>query len=131
MTLAFIIRNFVYIKFEVMKSKIHELRPNNFFGVSKKIVMAFAASMVFGYATAQLEPKTNQKQTSDTIAIPQPPKSDDNIANKGILHRNTLEAGSGKPDNIKRKLNDPPTPTQPNIPRVKVDTTTAKPRNKL
>ena len=89
--------------------------------------MVFAVMMVFGYATAQLEPKTSQRQTSDTINVPvNTSKSDDNIANKGILHRNTLEAGTGKPDNIKRKLNQAPTPTQPNIPRVKTDTVAPK-----
>jgi hypothetical protein len=94
--------------------------------IMKKILMAFAASMVFGNAAAQLEPKTSQGTTPDTIIAPATNKSPDEIANKGILHRNTLESGAGKPDNIKRKLNQPSTPQQPNIPRVKTDTTTPK-----
>jgi alkyl sulfatase BDS1-like metallo-beta-lactamase superfamily hydrolase len=93
----------------------------------KKTAMALAAAMIFGYAAAQVEPQTAQKKTTDTIQIPVNDKSDDNIANKGILHRNTLEAGIGKPDNIKRKINKRTRPTDPQIiPRVKVDTTTPK-----
>ena len=88
--------------------------------------MAFAALLTFGVANAQLEPKTSQGTTPDTIIAPAKSKSPDEIANKGILHRNTIESGAGKPDNIKRKLNQPATPTQPNIPRVKTDTTTPK-----
>jgi hypothetical protein len=103
-----------------MDVQIHPLQ------IMKQMLMTLVASMVFGIAAAQLEPKTNQQQTSDTIVPPATNKSPDEIANKGILHRNTIESGVGKPDNIKRKLNDPPTPTQPNIPRVKTDTTTPK-----
>jgi hypothetical protein len=93
----------------------------------KKILMAFAASMVFGYAAAQLEPKTSQGTAPDTIIAPVTNKSPDEIANKGILHRNTLESGAGKPDNIKRKINKRTKPTDPQIiPRIKTDTTTPK-----
>lgn len=89
--------------------------------------MAGAATLVFGYANAQLEPKTKQLQSSDTVVVQvNKAKSDDEIANKSILHRNTLESGTGKPDNIKRKLYQPPTPQQPNIPRIKTDTTTVR-----
>lgn len=114
-----------------MKSKTQELRPNNSLSVSKNIVMTFAAFMVFGYAAAQVEPVTSQKKTTDTIIVPTE-KSDDNTANKGILHRNTLEAGTGKPDNMKRKLNKKTKPTDPQpLPKVKVDTTTKKREVKL
>jgi hypothetical protein len=89
----------------------------------KKILMAFAATFVFGSVTAQLEPKTSQKQDTDSIALPRPVKSEDNIANRGIIKQNTIESGLGKPDNIKRKKNKP-LPPQPAIkPRVFTDTT--------
>ncbi|MGV3696025.1 hypothetical protein [Flavobacterium sp.] len=87
----------------------------------KKILMAFAASMTFGYAAAQMEPKTNQQQKSDTI-VPPATADPESIANKGIIKRNTLEAGSGKPDNIKRKLNVLQNPINPKSKKVVLDT---------
>ena len=94
----------------------------------KKILIAFTATFSFGYATAQVEPATSQKKTTDTVVIAAP-QSDDDIANKGILHRNTIESGGGKPDNIKRKINKRTKPTDPQIiPRIKTDTTTPKPQ---
>jgi hypothetical protein len=70
----------------------------------KNIAMAFAAFMVFGCALAQIEPKTSQGTTPDTIITTTKSGDRTNIANKDILKRNTIESGIGKPDNIKRKL---------------------------
>ena len=70
----------------------------------KNLIMTFGACMVFGYATAQLEPKTSQGTTPDTIVSTTKSGDRTNIANKDILKRNTLESGIGKPDNIKRKI---------------------------
>lgn len=67
------------------------------------MMMVFAC-MVFGYATAQLEPKTSQGTTPDTIVSATKSGDRSSIANKDILKRNTIESGIGKPDNIKRKI---------------------------
>lgn len=93
--------------------------------IMKKILIVLVL-FAFGTAVAQLEPKTSQKQTSDSIVLPTPAKSDDNIANKGIIKQNTIESGLGKPDNIKRKK-DKPLKTQPTIkPKTFKDTTASK-----
>ena len=72
----------------------------------KKIIMIFAACLTYGYALAQVEPKTTQIRSLDTASGPLTSKSADrtNIANKDIRKRNTIESGIGKPDNIKRKI---------------------------
>ncbi len=70
----------------------------------KNIIMAVVATMTFGYASAQLEPKTSQGTTFDTIVKPITNKETTNPANDGILNRNTIESGIGKPGPIKRDI---------------------------
>ena len=91
-----------------------------------KKILIILASFVFTTAVAQLEPKTSQKQTSDSIMLPTPAKSDDNIANKGIIKQNTIESGLGKPDNIKRKKDKLLKPQPPIKPKTFKDTTAIK-----
>lgn len=73
--------------------------------------MALGACMAFGYATAQLEPKTSQGMASDTVVTAKKSADRTTIANKDILKRNTIESGIGKPDNIKRKIPNASTQT--------------------
>lgn len=69
-----------------------------------KTISVLISTLAFGYATAQIEPKTSQVKPADTTTVPVPHnKSDDSIANKGILKRNTIESGMGKPESAKRK----------------------------
>jgi len=91
-----------------------------------KKILIVVASFIFGNAIAQLEPKTSQKQVSDSIVLPTPAKSDDNIANKGIIKQNTIESGLGKPDNIKRKKDKPLNTQRPIKPKTFKDTTATK-----
>lgn len=91
--------------------------------------------MTFGLATAQMDPKTSQGNASDTVSVPTPRKANDQttIANKGILKRNTIEAGTGRPDPIKKDINSNQ-PVPPLMPKAKsrveavVDTITVKPK---
>ncbi len=94
----------------------------------KKILMVFAASMVFGYASAQLEPKTSQGTTFDTIVPPVTNKEVQNPANEGIVKRNTIESGIGKPGPVKRDIySNEPVKTPSGEPYIgpRVATTTA------
>jgi hypothetical protein len=70
----------------------------------KTAILIFAVCMIFDFATAQIEPKTSQGATPDTIITTSKRGDRTNIANKDILKRNTIESGIGKPDNIKRKI---------------------------
>lgn len=100
----------------------------------RKIVTTIAACFIFGYASAQLEPKTTQIRKDDTTGIQQsrhraPDKTV--IANKSILKRNTIESGMGKPSPVKRDIesNEPvpaPTQTQKNRVELVTDTITRK-----
>lgn len=99
----------------------------------KKILMAFAALLTFGYASAQLEPKTRPLTKGDTTGIPQAHKPADKtvIANKSLLRRNAVESGMGKPSPVKKDIesNEPvpaPTPTTKNRVEAVVDTITTK-----
>lgn len=81
----------------------------------KKKILLLMASLAFGFANAQLEPKTSQGKSTDTVIVPVARKANDKtvIANKSILKRNTLDAGMGRPDPIKKDIhtNEPvPTP---------------------
>ena len=107
-----------------MKWKIH---------ISKTLTI-LTACMAFGYASAQMEPKTRQLKKDDTTGIQQSrhkPADKTVIANKSILKRNTLESGMGKPSPVKKDIesNEPvPTPVQTERNRVElvVDTITKK-----
>lgn len=97
----------------------------------KNLILAFATLLFSNHASAQLEPKTSQGNTSDTVMIPKSPPDKNKIANKGILRRNTLEVGGGKPDPVKKdiKTDEPvPIPTVPPKSRVETvaDTITKK-----
>lgn len=92
-------------------------------------------TMLFNYASAQMEPKTSQGNASDTVAVPTPRKANDQttIANKGILKRNTIEAGTGRPDPIKKdiKTNQPIPPLMPQAKsRVEAVVDTITPKSK-
>lgn len=98
----------------------------------KKIQITILALAFSTYAIAQIEPKTSQG-TTDTIAAPINTSAADKtkIANKSILKRNTLDAGMGKPDPIKKdiKTNEPvppPTPTTKSRVEAVTDTITRK-----
>lgn len=99
--------------------------------VMKNLIIAFATLLSSNYAAAQLDPKTSQGNTSDTILIPKQPTDKTKIANKGILRRNSMEVGGGKPDPVKKdiKTNEPvPIPNPPAKSRVEAvaDTITKK-----
>ncbi|MCF6131874.1 hypothetical protein [Flavobacterium wongokense] len=101
----------------------------------KKIFMAFATTMMFGYASAQMEPKTTTVKKDDTtgVQVLRRPPDKTVIANKSILKRNTLDAGMGKPDPIKKDIhsNEPvpkPAPTTQSRVEAVVDTITPKPK---
>jgi hypothetical protein len=100
----------------------------------KKILMAFATTMMFGYASAQMEPRTATLKKDDTtgVQVLRRPPDKTVIANKNILKRNILDAGMGKPDPIKRNIkSNEPTPTAPTTQsrvEVVVDTITPKPK---
>lgn len=96
----------------------------------KNLLMFCAACLIFTSAAAQLEPKTSQKPVSDTIIPVNTNKSDDNIANKGIIKTNTIESGLGKPDNIKRKLKLPKPTTAPPVIGPKIKDTKAVKRKR-
>lgn len=81
----------------------------------KRMIMLFAVFLIGNCGLAQLDPKTSQGNTSDTITTPRQ-RDTTKTANKGILRRNALEVGGGKPDPIKKDIKtDAPVPV-PQVP---------------